>query len=188
MNPKTQRRLIFLGGLLFLFLIVLVLRPGDDPPAETPVVPSNRTGRGASPAPRDGAVTDVKLEALQGNRDILPDAARNPFRFEQKAPPPAPPRPVTGGGGSSQPVIAPEQVGPVTPPPPPPIPLRFIGFVESRGGGRTASFSDGRGNLVQGREGDTIEGRYRVLRVGPDSVELVYLDGRGRQTIRLSGQ
>ena len=41
---------------------------------------------------------------------------------------------------------------------------------------------------MHGKEGDIIEGRYRVLRVGTDSIDLVYADGRGRQTIRLSGQ
>jgi hypothetical protein len=41
---------------------------------------------------------------------------------------------------------------------------------------------------MNGREGDLIEGRYRVLRVGADSLDLAYADGRGRQTIRLSGQ
>jgi hypothetical protein len=51
-----------------------------------------------------------------------------------------------------------------------------------------AILSDGRGNVFYGKEGDIIEGRYRVLRVGADTVELSYLDGRGRQTIRLSGQ
>ena len=28
----------------------------------------------------------------------------------------------------------------------------------------------------------------RMLRVGTDSIEMAYVDGRGRQTIRLSGQ
>ena len=46
--------------------------------------------------------------------------------------------------------------------------------------------SDGRG-IYQGREGDIIEGRYRIVRIGLESVEMTYLDGRGRQTIRLSG-
>jgi hypothetical protein len=48
--------------------------------------------------------------------------------------------------------------------------------------------SDGRNNVFNVREGEVVEGRYRVLRVGNDSADLVYLDGRGRQTIRLSGQ
>ena len=46
----------------------------------------------------------------------------------------------------------------------------------------------GRGNVVYGKEGDTIEGRYRLLKVGADAVELAYIDGRGRQTVRLAGQ
>jgi hypothetical protein len=41
---------------------------------------------------------------------------------------------------------------------------------------------------MSGREGDTVDGRYRMLRVGPDSIEMAYVDGRGRQTIRMSGQ
>ena len=54
--------------------------------------------------------------------------------------------------------------------------------------GRVAILSDGRGNVFYGKEGDIIEGRYKVLKVGPDAAELAYLDGRGRQTIRLTGQ
>jgi len=78
---------------------------------------------------------------------------------------------------------------PTGPPPPPPITLRFIGLIEAPPRtGRVALLSDGRGGLMYGREGDTVDGRYRMLRVGLDSIEMAYLDGRGRQTIRLSGQ
>jgi hypothetical protein len=76
---------------------------------------------------------------------------------------------------------------PAGPPPPPPIPVKFFGLMVI-GEQRVASFSDARGNTFYGKEGDIIEGRYRVLRIGTDSVELAYLDGRGRQTIRLIGQ
>jgi hypothetical protein len=55
-------------------------------------------------------------------------------------------------------------------------------------GGRVAILSDGRGNVFYGKEGDIIEGRYRLLRVGPDAADIAFTDGRGRQTIRLSGQ
>ena len=47
--------------------------------------------------------------------------------------------------------------------------------------------SDGRNPPFQGEEGDIIEGRYRILKIGVESIELAYLDGRGRQTIRLTG-
>jgi hypothetical protein len=68
----------------------------------------------------------------------------------------------------------------------PPIPYKFIGLAEGQGK-RIAVLSDGRGGPVYGREGDIIEGRYRILRIGVESIEMEHIDGRGRQTIRLSG-
>ena len=41
---------------------------------------------------------------------------------------------------------------------------------------------------MHGKEGDIIDGRYRILKIGTESIEIAYLDGRGRQTIRLTGQ
>jgi len=78
--------------------------------------------------------------------------------------------------------------GPVGPAPPPPIALKFIGTVETPGQSakKIAVLSDGR-NVFHGREGDIIEGRFRILRIGAESIEMAYLDGRGRQTIRLTG-
>jgi len=84
---------------------------------------------------------------------------------------------------------APAIAAPSGPPPLPPIPLRFIGLVDApTQAGRVAIFSDGRNNVFYGKDGDIIEGRYKVLKVSPDAAELSYLDGRGRQTIRLTGQ
>ena len=54
-------------------------------------------------------------------------------------------------------------------------------------GRRVAILSDARG-VYYGREGEVIEGRYRIVKIGVESIELTYLDGRGRQTIRQTGQ
>jgi hypothetical protein len=136
---------------------------------------------------KSGEVTlnDVKLELLERTPAALDSPGRNPFRFEAR-PAPAPAR------LSAQPTLAPPPsrvMAPAGPPPPPPITLRFIGLVEAPSqAGRVAILSDGRGNVFYGKEGDTVEGRYRMLKIGPEAVELSYIDGRGRQTIRLSGQ
>ena len=61
-------------------------------------------------------------------------------------------------------------------------------IVMTLNGQQFALFIDARGNTFRGKEGDVLEGRYRLLRIGPDSVDLAYLDGRGRQSIRLTGQ
>jgi hypothetical protein len=150
-------------------------------PAGTATQPSNQAsgagGRGSLP------VSDVKLEALKREPADLADSDRNPFRFQPKAPPPRPvertPPPQT--------FIPPPAV--VTgPPPPPPIPLKFVGWLSSDPRDRVAVLSDSHGTPFYGREGDLIEGRYRVLRISADSVDVAYADGRGRQTLRLTSQ
>lgn len=122
--------------------------------------------------------TGVDLSALRAPRPDAVDVTRNPFRFQARAlpPPPAPPR-----------ASAPAPSGPIEPPPPARIPLKFIGILESPQTGRRAVLSDDRG-VYQGREGEIVEGRYRIVRIGVESIELADLDGRGRQTIRLTGQ
>jgi hypothetical protein len=77
--------------------------------------------------------------------------------------------------------------GPPPPLPPPPIALKFIGLLETGNMQRIAILSDGRGAPLYGREGDTVLGQYKILHIGVESIEMAYLDGRGRQTIRLSG-
>jgi hypothetical protein len=77
---------------------------------------------------------------------------------------------------------------PAGPPPLPPIPLKFIGIVEApTQSKRIAALVDSTGHSFQGREGEVVAGQYRILKIGVESVEMAYLDGRGRQTIRLTG-
>ena len=168
-------------------------------PSTTATVASNEEGRaGASRASRAVApaasgtgstqasstsaeAPQVHLDALGEERPFPDPAGRDLFRFKVKPPPPAPPPP-------------PRPVGPQPPPPPPgpppvpPIALKFIGVVDTPPPGkRVAVLSDGRGSPVYGHEGETVLGQYRILRIGAESIEMSYLDGRGRQTIRLSG-
>jgi hypothetical protein len=68
----------------------------------------------------------------------------------------------------------------------PPITLKFIGLFGSPSRElKIAVLSDGRNPPFYGKEGDIIEGRYRILKIGVESVEIAYADGRGRQTIRI---
>jgi hypothetical protein len=155
----------------------------EERPAGTGAGTSNRV-----PAARatqgDVPIVDVKIELLKDKRAELAEAERNPFRFQPR---PAPPPPRTAAPSVRPAPIAPP--APSGPPPPPPIALRFIGLMDApTQGGRVAIMSDGRGNVFYGKEGDIIEGRYKLLKISPEAAELSYADGRGRQTIRLSGQ
>lgn len=130
-------------------------------------------GQGLPPVP------DLKLEDLTARRPEPEGTGRNLFREKPKAPPAPPPRVVQA------PAKPDPNAPPPPPPPPPPITLKFIGVVQAKGG-TVAVFSDGR-DVFYGREGELIEGRYRIIRIGVESVELSYADGRGRQRIPLTG-
>ena len=178
---------------LALLLVLLIggavgywMWPWAAPTAGTPGASSAGTGRGAQAGSGDG-VSDLNVDLLKRQRSELSAPDRNPFRFERRASAAAPARPQA----VRRPAPVQEvPVGPLPPPPPPPIPLRYIGYLQPRDAvaSRVAVLSDGRNNVFNVREGEVIEGRYRLLRVGNDSADLIYLDGRGRQTIRLSGQ
>ena len=130
---------------------------------------------------------DVRIELLGRGSEgaAVAEPGRDPFRFQPRH---VEARPAVARPSRPAAVVLPP-VPPAGPPPPPPIPLKFIGLVDApTQAGRVAILSDGRGNIVYGREGDTMEGRYRLLKVGTDAVEMAYVDGRGRQTVRLAGQ
>jgi hypothetical protein len=135
----------------------------------------------------DPARLDVHLEVLQAERPSAAEAERNPFRFKPAPPPPAPP-PVAGPAPS--PNVPPAPTGPPPPPPPPPITVKFIGLLDLADGSRIAVFTDcsaGR-RQSQAREGGTVDGRYRLVKIGRESVVIEHLDGRGRTTLAAGGQ
>jgi hypothetical protein len=137
-------------------------------------------------------VPAVALARLQADRLGVVDSGRDPFRFEGRArraeaDTPALVLPGATPGAQGPGSAAGRAPVPSGPPPPPPIGLKFIGIVKrSQAGITLAVLSDGKG-VYYGAEGDVIEGRYRILKIGNESVEMAYLDGRGQQRIPLSG-
>jgi len=148
-------------------------------PTSNPRRPQQQQAGGAL----DPEQLDVRLEALKEPAPQPDRTDRNPFRFQPKAPPPAPP-------GPKLPVHTPPVDA--APPPPtttvlPPIPLKFIGVTDIPNVGRVAALSDCR-HTVQGTEGQEVDGRYRIIKIGTESLIIEYLDGKGRTTLRMSGQ
>jgi len=188
MATERRRQQLLLGALVIVLGVVLYrLWPSTSAaPAATSNRQSARSGAEAQAPPAEPAAPNVHLEALDNEHPKPGQAERDLFRFKQKAPPPAPPRP----GAPTTPVAPVEPAAPTGPPPPPPVPpitLKFIGVMGTETS-KLAVLSDGRGAPFYGHEGEVVEGRYRILKIGVESVEIAYADGRGRQTIRLSGQ
>ena len=152
-----------------------------------PAVTTTANPRAAGVKPGSGQIQpsdlDVKIEALAEKPAPLGDAGRNPFRFQPKPPPPPPP-------------AAPMQSKPFTPTPAPnPGPIgppaigtlvKFIGIVDT-GKEKVGAFSDCR-ITFSGREGEIMEGRFRLVRIQVESAVVEYADGQGRTTLPLHGQ
>lgn len=184
MSPERRRTLLV--GVAALLAVVAAWWYLGAPAADVPAAAA--AARRAATADVPVKPVDVRLDALEGAR-LGPDAIqRNPFVFATRAPSPtdgdARPRPAEPGAPPvTQPLLPPG------PPPLPPIPFKFIGLVEDASGtNRIAVLSDSRGLVVHGSEGAIIDGRFRILSIGAESIEIAYTDGRGRQTLRLSGQ
>ena len=177
MKLTLRSPIVYVAAAAAFVALLVIARPTLYPAANPAEQSSNPSMATAGPLPVI-PVVDLDLDRLRIAARELGAVERDPFRFRPTAPPPAP-------RVQAPPVFAPPV--PVGPPPVPPIPLRLIGFLDF-GDQRVAAFSDAHGNTFNGKEGDVLEGRYRLLRIGPDSVDVANLDGSGRQTIRVTGQ
>lgn len=106
---------------------------------------------------------------------------RNVFQFYE---PPVKPLP------KPEPVVTlppPVDPTPPAPPPPPPlkIPLRYYGFSSVVGSSaKTAYFLDG-DDIVVAKEGEMVKRRYKVVRIGTNSVVMEDSESKRQQTLPL---
>jgi hypothetical protein len=132
----------------------------------------------AGAAPRAGAAPQpvpwINLDRLKAERpNVALGKKRNPFQFKQAPTPPPPvqtPEPVDddpdGAGGPDGPVPTP------TAPPIPPLPLRFFGVLEPKGQGKIAVILSEQKEILHGREGEVLGGRYKILKIGHESLDI----------------
>jgi hypothetical protein len=184
-QDAPQRTRGWLLGVLAIVLVALVAyqmwpQPSPVEVAATPGASSPR--QGAARQELDPAELKVKLDALVAKRPEVDEANRNPFRF--RPPPPPPPPPVSPQ--SAKPSVPTGPPPEPLPPPIPPIPLKFMGTVE-KPGLMLAALTDCKGYAYAAREGEVVDGRYRVVKIQVESVILEYSNGTGRTTVRKSG-
>ena len=95
--------------------------------------------------------------------------------------------------------IKPSPVGPMPPPPPPPpppdpkappIPLKFYGFVNPNRSGAKRAFFLHNEDIIIASEGDVIEKRYKIVRIGVNSavVEDTEFKTNNQQTLPLEAE
>jgi hypothetical protein len=126
----------------------------------------------------------AKVQAVE-----MQGGARNLFQFSTAPPPPLPKEPLVkvAGGPGGKTTAAPPPGPPQPPPAPaaPPILLKYYGYSSARGDNRKhAFFLDGDEILVAG-EGDMVKKRYRVVRIGVNSVVMEDTQFKHEQTLPL---
>ena len=159
--------------LLALLVVLVGLQFARREPGANPAVTATAAqGARAGARPSLSAIPDSLLEVKGRKPDPRRRAAaqRNIFEYGRRA----------------AVAPAPETAGAAPPPPPaPPAPLRFYGFAEpSHGGKRQVFLTDGE-EVYVAAEGDVVLRRYRVLRVGSQSIELEELSGKQRWVVPL---
>jgi hypothetical protein len=196
----NRRQLGLLGAILAILAVVLYwqsrrteVTPEEfsaamsQKPAGPPGLPEAApAGARSRSAAGPGTIPAVALASLDRAQPEPSDTGRDPFRFESA--------PAAGAGrgaagprpGAAAPPPPEVSAAPQEPPGPPPILLKFIGIAKQGEGRLYAVLRDDRG-VYYGAEGDVIEGRFRIVRVSVDTVEVSYVDGRGRVRIPLSG-
>ena len=179
---SDSRQRALLGVLLAILAAMTAYALWPRTPAASSTQASNLR-RGAPNAAPQPAAPDVHLGALTGAKPKPDEVDRDLFKFKPKAPPPAPPRPVES---ARPPAASPPR--PQAPAGPPPIPLKFEGYIKLPNGKKAAALRDERGVLPPVTEGSTVLGQYKIWRIGEESIDISYLDGRGRTTIRMTGQ
>lgn len=122
----------------------------------------------------------LRLNLLAQSEDIKYEGTgRNIFDRESLPPIPQPLK-----NGKKEPAPVPAQPAVYTPPPPPPIPLKFFGFANSPGEPKQAFLSQGEDVFIA-KEGDIVNRRYKIVRIGPASIEIEDLLSNSRQTLPL---
>jgi hypothetical protein len=176
-GPERRQQLGRLAVLLAALAVVVWYQWGT---AE-PVSPTSNTAVPGAAA----AATAVKLPAPIKLAELdtvseRSEVGRNPFGYGVRPAPPAPPP-------MPAPVIPSVPLPPPPPQGPPPIALKLTAIIAMPSTGRTmVTLKDpGSGALFQAFEGDTVDGRYRVVKVGTQSVVLSYVDGSGTRTVSL---
>ncbi len=167
-------------------LSYVLSRPGTPAAAAPPaaLTPAKRpTGRRA-PAPvqaADNLDPTLRLNLLRSSEGVKYEGTgRNIFRAQAEEPLPK---------AVKSPIEVKKQPGPPPgPPPPPPINLKFYGFANRPGESTKKVFLSEGDNIFIASEGDVVDRRYRVVKIGQNSVEIEDLLNNNRQTIPLSSQ
>jgi hypothetical protein len=201
-GAEDKKKVYLASGLGVVMLILLAhflwenFGPSPTPapaPAAPTVVTAPRTPAPASETPAENATAAAHPATKVGGLAAL-DPTLHPEIMRQ-----AESLEYTGRGRNifsltSVPVAIPKPVGPIRPtvvntgppppPPPPPITLGFYGYASEKGGQKQVFLLHG-DDIFIASEGDVVDRRYRVVKIGPASIQVEDIPYHNTQTLPL---
>jgi hypothetical protein len=191
-GAENRTKLFVALGLMLVAVVVLLFNLGSSAPKAatvmpplTPPVPTSRPagtaktrGKKVTPATRSLDPT-LRYDWLKASEDTKYEGTgRNIFRVFVEIPQPKVPVATDHHEAST-----PE--GPPPPPPPPPIELKFYGFATPAGGAKRIFLAHNEDVFIA-KEGEIVDRRYKVVRISPNSVEILDVLSNNRQSIPLT--
>jgi hypothetical protein len=184
LGTENKKKTALAAGLLVVagFALYNWMSSGDEtastPPAKTGISPA--PSKPAKPGTKkSGPVLlaesldpTLRLDLLKSSEDVSYKGLGRDIFQNQPEPIPQP----------QKPVIDP---GPPPPPPPPPIPLKFYGFSGSKSGPKQVFLSKG-DDIFIAKEGQVVDRRYKILKIGANSIEVEDVLTNNRQTLPLT--
>lgn len=152
------------------------------------VQPSAATVAAGPPVPANAGaeLPRIGLDRLSHRNAPVPVGRRDIFDFGAApappvvATPPLAPPPTVAAAPTPVPT-------PAGPPPPPPVNVKYIGSVEAEKGPKVAFFLTEQKEVLTGQVGDTVMNRFKVIRIGIESVDVQDLGSGQLRRIPLRG-
>jgi hypothetical protein len=168
--PKA-RIIRLIAGIAAVIVLGMLFRASIRQRSAAPPDRGNAASR--SPHVASHVATRVRLDGLDQQRFSVGEWDRDPFSFKARAAALRVPSPPAAHHVIATPIRE-------TSPNPPPLaaPFRFMGVLQKGSGGTWAVFADCTGYTRAAREGESVLGVWRVLRIGVESVAIESLDGQ----------
>ena len=172
LGTENKKKTIIAGALLLLAVILLVRAfsgGGEEAsaPAQNAAAPAAAANKAKGRKPAHALLAHsldptLRFDLLKSSEDVTYKGnGRN--IFSSQAPPPEPiPQPVSHVNTDNT---------PPPPPPPPPSGLKFYGYAGPKNGGKKVFLIKGE-DIFLAKEGDVVDRRYKIVRVGTTSVEV----------------
>ena len=197
LGAENRRKVIAAAALGVVAIVLLAFElpawfGGSSSSASTAMPSPGSLAANSSPGPRANPTTrnaggkkvvaqnldpSLRFDLLKLSEETKYEGAgRNIFRVFVEAPKPVAPVVASNPAQEQQAYV---------PPPPPPIELKFYGFATPAGGAKRIFLAHAEDVFIA-KEGDIVNRRYKVMKITPNSVDILDVLSNNRQTIPLT--